>query len=141
MGLISCSESKSSYIISDISINEDISSNKRERYLKSALGSEIDLEFYDTKVKVIIKENNEEKKVYILDKVNDKQYKYTDSRKIFIHDSRFPNDSNIGYHAMQYFDMILDMDNLLGFYTTNLTLSMYEDGKLIRLVKAKRKGL
>lgn len=109
------SASAQSFIVSDVQFGSDVSESRKERTLKDALGAQIDLQFFDNKVKVTIHDKDKEE-VEIFDKVNSNRYEFT------------KRDSKA----------ILELNTVIA-YIRSFTLTGYEDGKLQLKITAKRK--
>ena len=111
----SFSISAQSFIVSDVQFGSDISEYRKQQTLKEALGAQIDLQFFDNKVKMIAHTENGDE-VDILNKVNSTKYEMDRNNSKFV----------------------LELNTLIA-YIRSFTLTVYKNNQLEGIITAKRK--
>lgn len=127
---ISCSRSKEKYIITDVNLKGEFAQNRQNRILENTLGKEITLDFFDSKVKATYDMGGNEE-IIILDKINDNRYRNSSSKQIW--------EPEYNNYSLQHREVIIDFNPILGIYNNSMTVSWYQDGKLLMSVSAKKK--
>ena len=107
-----------SFIVSDINFSERVSEYRREKTLKDALGSQIDISFFDNAIRIEAKGYKGETEVVVLSKINDDKYS-------------FKKDGD---------ELVLTFEKIFA-YIRKIKLTFYKNGEWDGSITAKRKDI
>lgn len=109
------------FVCSDLNFyGSDLSQKEIQNEKKRSLGSKAVLDIYDNYLKIVSTYNNGKSESYVLDKVNDSEYKYSEK-------------TSYGYT----YRMVIKLQKYVA-YIKGFTIDVYKDNKLQGKVTYKR---
>lgn len=121
ISLLSVAVQAQKFVCSDLNFyGSDLSQKEIQNEKKRTLGSKAVLDIYDNYLKIVSTYNNGKSESYVLDKVNDSEYKYSEK-------------TSYGYT----YKMVIKLQKYVA-YIKGFTIDVYKDNKLQGKVTYKR---